>query len=68
MRGDGLTEPEGEVMDFLFDAVEAYGQLEIQHPDEPREFVAAIHRLQDLLAVRVCRRLYPEGWVTYGSS
>jgi hypothetical protein len=53
-------------MDALTDAVEAYGELEQQHEDEPQEFIMAIHRLQDLLAVRLCRRLYPEGWVTYG--
>jgi hypothetical protein len=53
-------------MDALTDAVEAYSELEQQHPDEPADFIAAIHRLQDLLAVRLARRLYPDGWVTYG--
>ena len=53
-------------MDALCDAVEAYAELEVQHPNEPDEFIAAIHRLQDQLAARVCRRLYPNGWPTYG--
>ena len=66
MRDDGLTDEEGEVMDALCDAVEAYAELEVQHPNEPDEFIAAIHRLQDQLAARVCRRLYPNGWPTYG--
>lgn len=52
-------------MDALCDAVQAFGLLEAQHPDEQTEFFSAIHRLQDLLAVRVCRRAYPKGWVTY---
>ena len=66
MRTDGLTDKEGEVMDALGDAVDAFSELEVQHPDEPDEFLSAIHRLQDILAVRVCRRAFPEGWVTYG--
>jgi len=66
-RDDGLSEAEGEVMDALCDAVSAFAELEQQHPDELREFMDAIHRLQDLLAVRVCRRLYPRGWLTYGA-
>lgn len=66
MRDDGLTQDEGAVMDALTDAVDAFVVLENQHPDEQQEFFTAIHRLQDLLAVRVCRRIYPRGWVTYG--
>lgn len=53
-------------MDHLFDATAAFEELEQQHPDEADEFFAAIHRLQDLLATRVCRRAYPQGWLTYG--
>lgn len=53
-------------MDALCAAVDAFELLEAQHPDEEAEFFAAIHRLQDLLAVRVCRRIYPKGWVTFG--
>lgn len=54
-------------MDALCDAVEAYGELQVDHPDEVDEFREAIHRLQDLLAVRICRRLYPEAWISYGA-
>lgn len=66
-REDGLSDDEGVVMDALCDAVEAYGKLPIDHPSEPEEFIAAIHRLQDLLAVRVCRRDYPGAWLSYGA-
>lgn len=52
-------------MDGLCDAVDAFVLLESQHPDEEKDFYDAIHRLQDLLAVRVCRRIYPKGWVTF---
>lgn len=61
-RRDGLTEDEGAVMDALCDAANAFGELAGQHPDEARDFCDAIHRAQDLLAVRICRRHYPNGW------
>lgn len=64
-REDGLTEAEGEVMDALCEAVAAFDQLEAQHPSEALDFYGAIHRAQDLLAVRIARRHYPEGWVSY---
>jgi hypothetical protein len=65
VRDDGLTNEEGEVMDCLCGAVDAFEALERQHPQERDEFYAAIHRLQDLLAVRICRRTHPEGWMTF---
>lgn len=65
VREDGLTRAEGKVMDALVDAVAAWGELPRQHPQESDEFVDAIHRLQDLLAVRIARRLFPDGWPTY---
>jgi hypothetical protein len=61
-RRDGLTDDEGVVMDALCDAANAYGRLLRQHPDEPRDFRDAIHRCQDLLALRIARRHHPDGW------
>lgn len=61
-RVDGLDEEEGEAADHLVAAVEAFGRLGRQHPDELRDFVDGIHRCQYLLAMRVARRLYPLGW------
>lgn len=61
-RNDGLTEDEGAAMDALVEAANRYGALPIQHPDEPRDFCDAVHRCQDLLAIRIARREYPEGW------
>lgn len=62
-RADGLTDDEGAVIDALSDAVEAFGALPCQHPSDEAEFLAGIHRLQDLIGIRVARRLYPDGWV-----
>lgn len=62
MRVDGLTDEEGVVMDSLIRAVEAFAKLPEQHPSEINEFIAGIHKCQDLMAVRIARRLFPDGW------
>lgn len=62
----GLTEKEQEVMDHLVRAIQIYSELPIEHPNEPQEFLHSLHRLQDILAIRVVRRIYPAGW--YGMS
>jgi len=61
-RPDGLTPEEGAVMDALVEAANLFSKLPRQHPMEMDEFVEGIHRCQDLLAVRVCRANFPEGW------
>jgi hypothetical protein len=61
----GLTDKEQVIMDHLVAAFNEFSLCEKQHPDEYREFTDSIHRLQDILAVRVIRRVYPEGWPTY---
>ncbi|MCJ7747849.1 MAG: hypothetical protein MUP27_08900 [Desulfobacterales bacterium] len=58
----GLTQDEREVMDRLMDAYRLFHRLTKEHPDELRDFVDGLHRCQDVLAVRVCRRIYPKGW------
>lgn len=65
MREDGLSNEEGWVMDALVDAANIYAELPVDHPCEPGEFVAAIHRAQDLLAIRIARRAFPEGWARF---
>lgn len=66
-RDDGLTDGEGVVMDALIKAVNAFGSLGRQHPDELRDFVDGIHRCQDTLALRIVRRHYPKAWPDKGS-
>jgi len=58
----GLTADEAFVMDSLVEAYGVYTELPVQHSDEPAEFRYHIHMLQGLLATRVCRRTYPQGW------
>lgn len=62
----GLTEGEQKVMDNLLYAMAEYSKLPRQHPSEIHEFVLSLHRLQELLAIRVTRRAFPAGW--YGRS
>jgi hypothetical protein len=66
-RNDGLTDEEGVVMDALGAAFNAMAQLDRQHPDELRDFADGIHRCQDALALRVCRRAFPSGWPNKGA-
>jgi hypothetical protein len=66
-RADGLTITEGRVMDALVQAVAAFADLVSTHPSEHRDFVDGIHRCQDVLALRIVRREFPEGWPTYAN-
>lgn len=61
-RADGLTEQEGAVMDSLVGAWNGFILLEVQNPMDRTDFCNAINKCQDLLATRIARRLYPEGW------
>ena len=58
----GLTSMEELCHDGLMQAYGAFVQLPAYHPCEEREFVAAIHKLQGLLSLRIASRHYPEFW------
>jgi len=58
----GLTLDELEVMGHLVDSVMKYAALPLEHPHELEEFLTCVHRLQDLMAIRVTRRSFPNGW------
>jgi hypothetical protein len=60
-----LEPGEIEVMKCIGECLGAFYKLDQQHPDELREFVDAVHAMQDVLALRAVRRSYPEGWPTY---
>jgi hypothetical protein len=59
----GFNAYEQKCMDHLIDAYHAFLVLPLTHPDERRDFVSSLHRLQDLLAVRIVRRMYSDYWV-----
>ena len=58
----GLSPQENIVMARIIKVYEAYNKLETQHQTEKQEVCDAVHKIQDLLAVRVCRRMFPEFW------
>lgn len=61
----GLTKEEQLCHDKLIECMDIFMKLEFQHPEDNREFCYAIHLIQGLLTMRVARRQYPNGWVTY---
>jgi hypothetical protein len=61
---DGLCRQEARVMNAVLECLREFSALPREHPDELRDFVDGIHRLQGVLAMRVVRRSYPGGWRT----
>lgn len=62
MAGRGLTENEKRVLQSLADAWNVFVGLGKQHPDDIDEFRRAIHAAEQLVAVRVARRIDPAIW------
>jgi hypothetical protein len=48
--------------DALMISYAEWMKLSMQHPDDNRDFVNAIHIIQNLLAFRIARRKYPKFW------
>ena len=65
IKENGLLPEEQEVMDKLLESFHLFADLSREHPDELRDFIDGIHTCQSILAIRICRRLYPKGWLTY---
>lgn len=61
----GFTSQEQKCHDYLMKSYGEFLEMERQHPDEMRDFVDCIHRMQDILAVRIVRRAYPGYWPTH---
>lgn len=59
------TEEERQVLDMLAAATNVYFKLPEEHPVERDEWILAVHRLQDLIAVRVARRVDPDIWTQW---
>jgi len=62
----GLTIEENKCLQLINEAWGVYTNLPKQHPSELEDFCNSIHILQQLLTIRIARRLYPKGWVNYG--
>lgn len=62
MDGPNLTPGERAVLGALVDAWNRWTRLGGKHPDDDDDFRSSLHRLQDLVAVRVARRADPDVW------
>ncbi len=58
----GLLPEEQEVMDSINDTWGKFLKLKKQHPSDEEKFCLAVHLMQGLMAMRIIRRDYPEGW------
>lgn len=58
----GFTETESQCHDLLMDCYRSFLSLPREHPDEMREFVDAVHKIQGVLSMRIVRRAYPQYW------
>lgn len=59
-----FTDREQQVMDKIVEAHNLYVELESTHPSDTLEWVDAVHRLQQILGLRVLRREMPDVFVT----
>lgn len=55
-----MNKKEIKIMNHLVDAWNEFVKLDIQHPDEQRDFADGIHKCQYLLGMRVARKYKPE--------
>ena len=55
-----FTDEEQRIMDMLVDAHNLFAEVKQTHPDDMREWVDGLHRMQSVLMQRVVRRDYPD--------
>jgi hypothetical protein len=60
---NGLTEEELQVLYHLREAWNAFSRLEKHREMDKTEFVDSIHKTQQIIALRVARRVNPEIWI-----
>lgn len=57
-----LTEEEKQVLALLAEAWNKFNSLDKKHPSDNPEFLDSIHRAQQIVSLRVARRVNPEVW------
>jgi len=62
LAGVKLTVQEQEILKKLVEAFSLFTNLENRSDADNKEFVDAVHRAQQLIALRVARRINPEVW------
>lgn len=61
----GLTPEEESVLNSIGEAWGKFVELEQQHPSDLPEFHHAVHQMQQIVAMRVLRRDYPDYWANH---
>ena len=59
----GMTDAEKRCMERLMESYGEWLEMERLHPDEVRDFVDAVHKIQGLIGMRVLHRHHPEFWM-----
>lgn len=59
-KAHGFTDEEKAIINDLVEIHNKYISLECIYPADPQDWVNAMHKLQDLIALRAVRRDYPE--------
>lgn len=62
LAGVKLTNQEQQILKKLVEAWSLYSELENRSDADNKEFLDAVHRAQQLIALRVARRVNPEVW------
>lgn len=62
LAGVKLTDQEQEILKKLVETYDLFTNLENRSDADNKEFVDAVHRAQQLIALRVARRVNPEVW------
>lgn len=62
LGGVTLTPEETELLKKLGESYNLYCSLDKRSDADNKEFVDALHRLQQIIALRVARRVNPEVW------
>lgn len=60
---NGMTPQETVVMDHLVEAWNGFVSLDETSAEERQIFMRAIHTAQNVIALRVLSRLFPDYWV-----
>lgn len=58
----GFTVKEQECFDLLTEFFNKYTELEAEHKSDLPDVVNAMHRIQDIMGMRIVRRDYPSGF------
>lgn len=60
-----MNEQERKIMELLCQVHNEFVKLEQTHPNDIKNWVSSVHRMQDIISCRIVRRDYPDDFATY---